>query len=180
MRIRYHELVGRSVVTVDGTSLGHIVDLSAAACGERLVVDAMLVGPATFPDANRDKARRLQARASTAPDSLDRGDPRRRNDHCRRRLGPERIRQTLRSRLSPRRRASAVTGLVSWVVTGMTLLLIVSFCFALLSLCHTSLAHRPKTPIYDQLGRPIGMTENPDFHVNPGEDPHGDPDRPPA
>ncbi len=48
MRIRYHELVGRSVVTMNGASLGHIVDLSAAACGERLVVDAMLVGPATF------------------------------------------------------------------------------------------------------------------------------------
>lgn len=73
-----------------------------------------------------------------------------------------------------------MTGLVSWVVTGMTLLLIVSFCFALISLRHTPLAHRPKTPIYDRLGRPIGMTENPDFHVNPGEDPHDDPDRSPA
>lgn len=48
MRMRYHELVGRRVVTAGGTPLGHVVDLSATACGERLVVDAMLVGPVSF------------------------------------------------------------------------------------------------------------------------------------
>jgi len=48
MRMRYHQLVGCRVVTASGKRLGHIVDLSATACGERLVVDAMLVGPVSF------------------------------------------------------------------------------------------------------------------------------------
>jgi sporulation protein YlmC with PRC-barrel domain len=48
MRIRYHEIVGRPAVTASGKRLGHIVDLSATACEESLVVDAMLVGPASF------------------------------------------------------------------------------------------------------------------------------------
>lgn len=48
MRMRYHELVGCRVVTATGTPLGHVVDLSATACDERLVVDAMLVGPVSF------------------------------------------------------------------------------------------------------------------------------------
>lgn len=48
MRVRYHELVGMKVIDGDGASLGHVVDLAATACGEHLVVRALLIGPDGF------------------------------------------------------------------------------------------------------------------------------------
>jgi sporulation protein YlmC with PRC-barrel domain len=46
--MRFHELVGMHVVTTEGESVGRVIDLAAEACGERLVVNALSVGPAAF------------------------------------------------------------------------------------------------------------------------------------
>lgn len=67
---------------------------------------------------------------------------------------------------------------LSWIATGIVLALAAALVVALLSLRHVPLAERPKTQIYDRVGHPIGMTENPDYHANPGEDPSGNPDLP--
>ena len=48
VRIRYHELVGKRVIDADGAALGHVVDLVADACDERLVVHTLLIGPDGF------------------------------------------------------------------------------------------------------------------------------------
>lgn len=44
MRLRYHQLVGKQVVTSDGRSLGTIVDLFAERQGDVLRVTALHVG----------------------------------------------------------------------------------------------------------------------------------------
>jgi len=46
--LRYHELVGKTVVAADGQRLGRVADLTAARRGNGLVVTALLVGPAAF------------------------------------------------------------------------------------------------------------------------------------
>jgi sporulation protein YlmC with PRC-barrel domain len=46
--MRYHELVGKRVIDAEGASLGHVVDLAADACDERLVVHALIIGPDGF------------------------------------------------------------------------------------------------------------------------------------
>jgi sporulation protein YlmC with PRC-barrel domain len=48
VRIRYHELVGKRVIDAEDASLGHVVDLVADACDERLVVHTLLIGPNGF------------------------------------------------------------------------------------------------------------------------------------
>lgn len=45
MRIRYHELVGKRVVTSDGHNIGRISDLSAEPRDGKLYVTGLLVGP---------------------------------------------------------------------------------------------------------------------------------------
>jgi regulator of protease activity HflC (stomatin/prohibitin superfamily) len=72
-----------------------------------------------------------------------------------------------------------VTEIVSWTATVIVVALIAAFIVALFSLRQMPLAKRPVTPIFDRLGRQIGMTENPDYHANPGEDPAQSPDQPP-
>jgi hypothetical protein len=62
------------------------------------------------------------------------------------------------------------------VITVFVLVLIAAFALALVSMARLPLGERPVTRTYDRLGRYIGRTENPDFHVNPGEDPSQDPD----
>jgi sporulation protein YlmC with PRC-barrel domain len=46
--VRYHTLVGQSVVDSDGARVGRVVDLIADAREERLVVVALRVGPDAF------------------------------------------------------------------------------------------------------------------------------------
>ena len=46
MRIRYHDLVGREVLTADGQPVGRVVDLVAEARGEALFVTGLLIGVA--------------------------------------------------------------------------------------------------------------------------------------
>lgn len=48
MRIRYHQLVGKPVLSADGTRLGRVHDLEAQGSGGCLEVTALLVGPAAF------------------------------------------------------------------------------------------------------------------------------------
>lgn len=66
---------------------------------------------------------------------------------------------------------------VSWIATAIVIALVVSFVAALISLRRVPLAQRPKTPIFDRLGREIGETENPDYHANPGEESREGPDK---
>jgi hypothetical protein len=70
-----------------------------------------------------------------------------------------------------------VSAAVSWIATLIVIALVVSFVAALVSLRRVPLAQRPKTPIFDRLGREIGETENPDYHANPGEESRDGPDR---
>ena len=46
----------------------------------------------------------------------------------------------------------------------------------LIGLRRLPMGARPRTPSYNRLGEFIGLTENPDYHENPGEDPAKDPD----
>lgn len=69
--------------------------------------------------------------------------------------------------------------LLSWLITILVAALLLTFAGALLSLRRLPLGRRPTTNIYDRLGRPIGRTENPDYHENPGENAAAGPDTPP-
>jgi hypothetical protein len=73
-----------------------------------------------------------------------------------------------------------MTEIVSWLATAIVIVLTAGFTVALISMRQMPLARRPKTPIFDRLGRQIGNTENPDFHANPGEDPARSPDQTPV
>lgn len=44
MRGRYHDLIGKQVITADGRRLGRVIDLVAERQGEALSVTALLVG----------------------------------------------------------------------------------------------------------------------------------------
>ena len=61
--------------------------------------------------------------------------------------------------------------LVSWTIGGIVVVTIVAFIAYLIGLRAIPLAERPKTPTYNRFGQLIGEAENPDFHVNPGENP---------
>lgn len=45
MRMRYHELVGKRVVSADGKDLGRVADLTAEPRDGRLFVTGFLMGP---------------------------------------------------------------------------------------------------------------------------------------
>ncbi len=48
MRLRYHELVGKRIVTSDGKNVGRVHDLTANAEGGKLFVTGLLVGPSAM------------------------------------------------------------------------------------------------------------------------------------
>ncbi len=58
---------------------------------------------------------------------------------------------------------------VSWLVSGLVGVLLVTFVWALWSLRHLPTERRPRTRTYDRLGHLLALTENPDYHENPGE-----------
>lgn len=62
-----------------------------------------------------------------------------------------------------------MTVVFSWIITALTIAILVSFAFEVVSLHSLSTTERPKTATYDRLGRFIGELENPDYHENPGE-----------
>jgi sporulation protein YlmC with PRC-barrel domain len=46
--LRYHQLIGKRVVSADGQIVGRVADLTAERSGDALVVTALLVGPTAF------------------------------------------------------------------------------------------------------------------------------------
>lgn len=65
---------------------------------------------------------------------------------------------------------------MSWAITALVVVLLAAFVGFVVGISKIPMGRRPRTTTYDRLGRPIGRTENPDFHANPGEDPGGGPD----
>ncbi|HET8630734.1 MAG TPA: hypothetical protein VFL91_25230 [Thermomicrobiales bacterium] len=66
-----------------------------------------------------------------------------------------------------------------WAITALVVLLLVTFAWSVVSLRTIPLGRRPRTMAYDRFGRPLGLTENPDYHANPGEDHAEGPDEAP-
>ena len=60
--------------------------------------------------------------------------------------------------------------ITSWLISGLVVLLLVTFIWVLISLRQLPLGQRPRTRTYNRLGQLMGVTENPDYHENPGED----------
>ena len=58
--------------------------------------------------------------------------------------------------------------IVSWLITGVVVAVLAAFVVYLLGIRHLPLGQRPRTAVYDRLGRMIGVAENPDYHVSPG------------
>ncbi len=58
--------------------------------------------------------------------------------------------------------------IISWLVTGLVVTILVAFVVYLVGLRRIPLGERPRTAVYDRLGRLIGVAENPDYHVSPG------------
>ena len=69
-----------------------------------------------------------------------------------------------------------MSGLISWLISALVAVLLVGFVFYLVGLRRLPMGTRPRTPSYNRLGEFIGLTENPDYHENPGEDPAKGPD----
>lgn len=63
-----------------------------------------------------------------------------------------------------------MTDVLSWAITALVVVLLLSFLAALLSLRRVPVGERPRTRTYDRLGRVIDVVENPDFHEQPGEE----------
>jgi hypothetical protein len=61
---------------------------------------------------------------------------------------------------------------VSWAIGAVVTITLIAFVVYLIGLRDLPMGHRPKTPTYNRLGQIVGLTENPDFHVNPGEEPN--------
>lgn len=60
--------------------------------------------------------------------------------------------------------------LVSWLITALVIVLLVTFVLHVRSLGRLGTHNRPRTPTYDRFGRFVGLEENPDYRENPGED----------
>ncbi len=65
---------------------------------------------------------------------------------------------------------------LAWGVSGLVGLLLLSFVLYLVGLGSLPTEERPRTRTYDRFGRLIAVTENPDYHENPGEESARDPD----
>ena len=63
-----------------------------------------------------------------------------------------------------------MTAILSWLITALVAVLLVSFVIYVVSLRALPIDHRPRTPKYNRLGQMIGVGENPDYRENPGED----------
>ncbi len=66
--------------------------------------------------------------------------------------------------------------LVSRLLTAVVALLLASFAVYLAGLWRLPVSGRPRTATYDRFGEFLELTENPDYHLSPGEDPRDDPD----
>ncbi len=57
---------------------------------------------------------------------------------------------------------------IAWAISALVGATLLTFVVYLRGLLALPTGHRPRTPMYDRLGREVNETENPDFHVNPG------------
>ncbi len=69
-----------------------------------------------------------------------------------------------------------MSDLVAWLLTTLVVLLLASFALYLAGLWRLPMSDRPRTATYDRFGDFLELTENPDYHLSPGEDPSEDPD----
>lgn len=66
---------------------------------------------------------------------------------------------------------------VDWLITLLVVALVVAYLCYLASLTRQPDQRRPRTEVYDRLGRPLAKQVNPDYHVNPHDEPEK-PDQP--
>lgn len=59
--------------------------------------------------------------------------------------------------------------IVSWLITALVGLLLITFPWYLAGLAAIPTGRRPRTRTFDRFGKYIATTENPDYHENPGE-----------
>lgn len=69
--------------------------------------------------------------------------------------------------------------IVSWAITSLIIVLIVTTIVYFIGLLRLPTAQRPETSSYDRFGQVIGLSENPDYHVIPGTDKEKETDRGP-
>ncbi len=69
----------------------------------------------------------------------------------------------------------SMTDLLSWGITAVVALILAGFVLYVVGLRAIPTDKRPTTPVYDRLGREIDVAENPDYHVNPGEESEKEP-----
>lgn len=69
-----------------------------------------------------------------------------------------------------------MSAVIAWLLTALVVLLLASFALYLAGLWRLPMAGRPRTATYDRYGDFLDLTENPDYHLSPGEDPSDDPD----
>jgi len=69
-----------------------------------------------------------------------------------------------------------VTDQLSWLITAVVVMVLAAFVLYVAGLQALPMARRPRTRKFDRFGRFIGLTENPDYHENPGEDAPSGPD----
>lgn len=73
-----------------------------------------------------------------------------------------------------------MSAIVAWVITALVALLLGAFGVYVVALLRLPGSQRPRTPSHDRLGRLIGETQNPDYHINPGEEKSEEPDARPV
>lgn len=69
-----------------------------------------------------------------------------------------------------------MTELLSWLITAVLVVVLAAFALYVAGLRELPTDRRPRTGTFDRFGRFIGLTENPDYHENPGEDAPSGPD----
>jgi hypothetical protein len=69
-----------------------------------------------------------------------------------------------------------VTDLLSWLITTVAVAVLAAFALYILGLRALPTGERPKTRTFDRFGRFLGLTENPDYRENPGDDAPNGPD----
>ncbi len=57
-----------------------------------------------------------------------------------------------------------MTDLISWAITLLVVLLLVTAVWYFFGLLKLPAYERPRTPTYDRFGEEVGIEENPDFH----------------
>lgn len=64
---------------------------------------------------------------------------------------------------------------LSFMITALVVVLLLAFAAYVVAVSRLPSDRRPRPPVYNRFGELIGRVENPDFHVNPGEEKHSEP-----